>query len=330
MAVYCHKYKYGSNICMAAFYLSICLFFALSLFPYLLSCIGFGNLAGEVDFWDRNKIVSGKGLLATITAHHPTTHGWSPDSRFFMTATTFPRLREGNKFQIFKYNGPLVFEENVKDLYQSSWVNSPKGIYPDRPQSPKSKLSKDGVESAPEYVAPVPVKKEAYRPPHATGALAAQLRREKGLNVESKKIVHDVPLVKKVESVPVLNLIPGQAPPSVPKNNNKKKKKEKDDFDTGACEATPLPDVSTLSIKVDGDKKSDAKTESVKKIEEPAKLDSEGIQKKIKNLQKKLKQIEELKEKQKAGGEINEDQLTKIKTVHLIKTEIAYCEKLLK
>jgi uncharacterized protein with WD repeat len=138
----------------------------------------FGGVTDEVDFWDRHMIASGTGWLAKVRAHHHPTvhHEWSPDSRYFMTATLvsalrvpsfyssshhffksshitllttpfprhlrlrlrlqFPDIPEGNGYQIFKFNGGLVFEERVEGLTQASWRPRSRGIYPDRPQSP--------------------------------------------------------------------------------------------------------------------------------------------------------------------------------------------------
>ena len=38
----------------------------------------------------------------------PTSWQWAPDSRTFMTATLFPRMRQDNRVQIFDYRGELV------------------------------------------------------------------------------------------------------------------------------------------------------------------------------------------------------------------------------
>lgn len=133
----------------------------------------------------------------------------------------------------------MVFEEQVKDITQASWRPMPKGIYPDRPQSPQRK-GKDGEVATPLFVAPVPVKKQAYRPPHATGALAAEMRRSKE-SQEVKKIVYAKP-EEKTPSAPV-NLIPGLAAPTgkATKNNKKKKLAETDDGGDGEIPTLPAP-----------------------------------------------------------------------------------------
>lgn len=55
---------------------------------------GFGNLRGGMEMWDaaqRRKVVD-------IEAPETTLLQWSPDGEHFFTATTAPRLRQGNGF----------------------------------------------------------------------------------------------------------------------------------------------------------------------------------------------------------------------------------------
>lgn len=56
-------------------------------------------------------------------SHCSITHSWSPDSRFFLTASLAPRMNVDNGFNIFKYNGigPVVsyFVLSVLSLDQS-------------------------------------------------------------------------------------------------------------------------------------------------------------------------------------------------------------------
>jgi uncharacterized protein with WD repeat len=57
---------------------------------------GFGNIAGHIEFWDNNR----KKSIASIKAPGSTAWAWSPCSRFFLTATLFPRLRVDNGFKV--------------------------------------------------------------------------------------------------------------------------------------------------------------------------------------------------------------------------------------
>ena len=69
-----------------------------------LCLAGFGNLAGEMDFYDTNKKTH-MIKMGSNSAHCTIKFGWSPDSRYFMTSTLAPRMNVENGFKIFKYNG---------------------------------------------------------------------------------------------------------------------------------------------------------------------------------------------------------------------------------
>ena len=118
---------------------------------------GFGNLAGDMDFWDVNK----KKKMGSNTAHCAVGYGWSPDSRKFMVSTTAPRMNVDNGVKFFKYNGAGPIGSIDKEvLYEASWRPAAHGAYPDRPQSPLRKGE------APPAIAAQP-KVARYRPPGA-------------------------------------------------------------------------------------------------------------------------------------------------------------------
>jgi translation initiation factor 2A len=78
---------------------------------------GFGALQGDMEFWDRDK----KRKIGQANAKEASVHGWSPCSRFFLTATITPTLRVSNKYQLWKYNGLPLEEKPFPTLYQASW-----------------------------------------------------------------------------------------------------------------------------------------------------------------------------------------------------------------
>jgi len=121
-------------------------------------CGGYGNLAGGMDYWDRNKgkliprrIIILKGGESeeettkyvtikeaadlSITSSSPVVgHQWSPDSRTYLVSTTSPRMNVENGVQIYRYDGSLVEEsalpwDNVKyrpdKLLSAEYVPSP-------------------------------------------------------------------------------------------------------------------------------------------------------------------------------------------------------------
>jgi translation initiation factor 2A len=118
-------------------------------------CIaGFGNLAGEMDFYDVLRLRK----IGSNSAHAAVSHSWSSDSRHFLTATLSPRMNVDNGLKIFKYNGigPVV-AKSFDVAYDVVWKPVQAGIYPARGPSPKR-------EDAPVHVA-IPAAKEVYRPP---------------------------------------------------------------------------------------------------------------------------------------------------------------------
>jgi translation initiation factor 2A len=121
-------------------------------------CGGYGNLAGGMDYWDRNKgkliprrIIILKGGESeeettkyvtikeaadlSITSSSPVVgHQWSPDSRTYLVSTTSPRMNVENGVQIYRYDGSLVEEsalpwDNVKyrpdKLLSAEYVPAP-------------------------------------------------------------------------------------------------------------------------------------------------------------------------------------------------------------
>ncbi|CAK4712508.1 hypothetical protein LEN26_003295 [Aphanomyces euteiches] len=245
-----------------------------------LCLAGFGNLPGNMDFWDRNKLKK----LGSTKSECATCNGWSPDSRYFATATTHPRVRVDNGFKIFKYDGtgPVVSEARP-ELYDLQFRPAATGVYPNRPASPRSKDAEAVAAAAP----PAPVK-QAYRPPRGDGALAAMLRREDGAGARKLDRNKYVPAKTAAPS------IPGLEAPAVKKPSKSEKKKK-------AIEAA--------AAKAELER---VTQELLAKTEVKAELTAEEKQKKTKAIQKKLKQIAEIKAKQASGDTLNEDQLAKV------------------
>lgn len=135
---------------------------------------GYGNLAGGMDFWDRNKekmiprhiVDRGQGNFVTmkdpvdltLTSCSPVVgHQWAPDSRTYLVSTTSPRMNVDNGVFIYRYDGSLVDEKELPwdnnkykpdKLLSAEYVPAPFAgggnldeekeffYYPDRPQSP--------------------------------------------------------------------------------------------------------------------------------------------------------------------------------------------------
>jgi len=121
---------------------------------------GFGNLAGGMDFYDKNKLkpipqfdpVTGADLGSTGNkASCAVGYGWSPSSRYFMVSTTTPRMNVDNGVRLYKYNGLEVRDESIVTwdnakfgpglLLAAEFVPASSEVYPDRAQSPPPKRS---------------------------------------------------------------------------------------------------------------------------------------------------------------------------------------------
>ncbi|PKI33569.1 eukaryotic translation initiation factor 2A isoform X2 [Punica granatum] len=149
-----------------------------------LCLAGFGNLPGDMAFWDYLE----KKQLGATKAEWSVTSEWSPDGRYFMTATTAPRLQVDNGIKIFHPNGSLYYKKMFDKLYQADWkpespdrfgeiaelvksVGSMK-IEESKPQGQAKKSSQAAAK--PTTAIPPAQKPAAYRPPHAKSAAAVQ------------------------------------------------------------------------------------------------------------------------------------------------------------
>lgn len=149
-----------------------------------LCLAGFGNLPGNMAFWDTKE----KKQLGTTKAECSVTSEWSPDGCYFMTATTAPRLQVDNGIKIFHYNGSLYFKKMFDKLYQADWKPQSPDLFGEISELIKSieSLKVDatrvhGQSSKPSNAAtkimsanPPAQKPAAYRPPHAKNVAAVQ------------------------------------------------------------------------------------------------------------------------------------------------------------
>ncbi len=79
----------------------------------VLCLAGFGNLAGEMDFWDRHSLKK----IATVNASNTSQCEWCPNGSLVMNATLYKRLKVDNGINIYHYTGVLVHKEQTKELY---------------------------------------------------------------------------------------------------------------------------------------------------------------------------------------------------------------------
>ena len=130
---------------------------------------GFGNLAGQMDIYDLEKDYA---KICTIEASNASVCEWSPDGQYILTATTSPRLRVDNSVRIWHASGPLMYNEDLNELYHVCWRPQPVSSYPLKanPFSPipvphESAMRYLGAKKTPSKPA------GAYRPPGARGQI---------------------------------------------------------------------------------------------------------------------------------------------------------------
>ncbi|KAG5269411.1 hypothetical protein AALO_G00201720 [Alosa alosa] len=249
---------------------------------HILVLAGFGNLQGHMEVWDIKKYKQ----VSKPQAADATFFSWCPDGEHIVTATCSPRLRVGNGYKIWHYTGTVLYKEDTaagQELWEVQWQPFPAGTFPEKPIKYQAAPSELGSTEAKPT--------QAYRPP----AL-----RNKPVTASSK--LH--------EEEPPQNMRPGaagvqQMSKSALKNQKKReakkasKQQEKADVPQTEPEPTPTPANPAPASVSSGDHELD---------------------KKIKNVKKKLKAIEELKEQQASGKPLQKNQIDKMqKEAQLLK-----------
>ncbi len=125
---------------------------------------GFGNLPGDMAFWEPDKLK----LFGRATHFCSSVQHFAPNSRLLLSAALSPRIRVDNCFKVFTYTGKLVSDVPIPELYDAQWRPALAGVYPNQRHSATliepadfSKLA--GSAAAPGAAAPP--KRAAYVPP---------------------------------------------------------------------------------------------------------------------------------------------------------------------
>ncbi|KAG0701090.1 eukaryotic translation initiation factor eIF2A-domain-containing protein [Suillus ampliporus] len=87
----------------------------------LVALVGFGNLAGKIDIFDRRTL----SKICIIDAPNTSFCEWSPCGRFLLTGTLSPHLRVDNVMKVWHYTSGLVHMHPVEELYQAWWRLTP-------------------------------------------------------------------------------------------------------------------------------------------------------------------------------------------------------------
>jgi len=312
----------------------------------LMALAGFGNLAGKIDMFDRRTLTKVCSIDAPNTSHCE----WSPDGRFLLTATLSPRLRVDNGIKIWHCSGPLVHVQSIEELYQVSWRPTPiDGVPPFGATIPVAPEPSASVQDLAKVAKPAPTKPAgAYRPPGARGLATPSIFKREDEGGAARMPTNGTSTPPRTYNRSPAHgsngygqqngggrrHVPGAAPPHsaspTPDDREKKNKKKKDKKKENARErlaqeavsngdtvSPPKPEISVDQIDVQGvDDSSVPPTPS-------GELSLDPLAKKIRNLNKKLKAIEELKEKVKRGERLEVTQLKKIAGEADLRKELA-------
>jgi len=143
----------------------------------LICSAGFGNLSGEFDIWDHKKLKK----IGAGTAEYSSHIEWAPDSRHLVTGILFPRMRVDNGFKVWSYDGKMLYQETVEEIYQINWRPAAPNTFPNRPPSPR--LYSGAKTEAPA----APAKPAKYVHPNAVGRTVASIKREEDGPTKYKK-----------------------------------------------------------------------------------------------------------------------------------------------
>lgn len=274
----------------------------------ILAIAGFGNLRGEIEFWARDESKAAAAaassaaaggeykLLNKLHAADSTIFEWCPDSRHIITATTSPRLKVDNCFKVWHYTRGLQCTREYKELLDVRWKPHE---YPRRPISPVPQHQREAVVAE--------KTKQVYRPPGARGA-------------PSSIKLHEEEPAKKTEEMSKAAL----------KNKKKRDAKKAAAAAEGAREAgglveKPKTEEHLAAIAMTKALLQDPAPAKVVMLQDPDSSHTD-LEKRIRNLAKKLRQIEELKEKRDQGEFVQPNQLEKINSEPQVKEDIAKLE----
>lgn len=265
-------------------------------FGRLFMAGGFGNLPGDIDVWDKNKAL----CLSTVRIPCTVVCEWAADGRHFLSSSVFPRMRVDNFVQIVNYDGTVRAKLiDFQELYACKWRPSVSGLFEDTPPSPRI------VQIARNPTAPeneLEVKKAAYRPPGGSGALAEQMRKEREVENLKKAV--------KVKEVRVPGGAAVAAGPSASALRNARKKRAKDLVDKFEAAGGSWGKEESVASDVDPPQPPQVKSEGQV---DPAK--------RIRNLQKKLKEIAALRQ---GGLTLTPPQQAKLDSEPAVLAEIAH------
>jgi len=249
----------------------------------LVALAGFGNLNGQVDIWDVKRVRK----VGSYVVDCGCSIEWSPDSQLLLTAALSPKIRVDNGFTLWKYDGTRCHHSAYPILYEAKWQPAAASLFPLRriKSMPPGKLAAQSPTT--------PAKPAIYQPPSMRGQAPVVTREDTESQKPRKYRTDDKAEQKgKTVDVPV-----GAAPESKTALRNKQRRQRRK-------------------------QKGPEQTET-EQPQEGAETKQADPQKQIRAIQKKLRQIEQLKEKEAAGQQLDPSQRNKIAGADALERELA-------
>lgn len=274
-----------------------------------IAVAGFGNLPGDVAFHERTDKGSFQQLGST-RAEYGVQAEWAPDGRLLLIATTAPRLRVDNGITLYAYHGALLAKQPYQVLLDASWRPAKIGTYPDRPSSPgRTAGAAGGATANGKGAATGPAAKPAQ------GYVPPQLRDQAGGSASGSTISLSGPPKAAFRSSD--RLPPGAEPAektvsSVSKNARRRANKAKGKEGPGAEDAQNQNGTSQPAAEATSS--TAATTSSLagqQASQQSAAAEDRDPGKRAKALQKKLRQIQQLKDKAEQGA-LEPEQMQKL------------------
>lgn len=273
-------------------------------FGNLLIFGGFGNLPGYIEVWDLNQ----KKKITEHKAPDTTLLEWSPVGDVFLTATTAPRLRMCNGFKIWHHTGALLHETHwpeKQELLEVTWQKYSPGTLK---ENAISNVKVEGIASKTPQAS-----KQKYVPPGMRNSLGTA-----GDSTSSST----------PERAPIPGLPPGYRSSAQQAKDKKQKNKNKPNAQQASGPEQSGQNNRAMSVGANGKPggkeqkprpksapNQNATEANEEATQEPGKRQAGGDpekDKKIKNINKKLKDIKMLKEKHERGEKLEQNQISKM------------------
>lgn len=295
-----------------------------------LFCVaGFGNLSGTVDIWDREKLgtkgssleANAAGKIHSFDASNSSLFQWSPNGQFILTATLSPRLRVDNGVRVWHCTGKLVHIAMINELYQASWRPMLDALekYPFPSKIPAAPQPSPAAEEVAKAKSASKSSGGVYRPPGARSLPPSESRAQESSNGAAKGAYVPPGAARNAGN---RRTIPGAGPPGSaptgPAVSNK----------AGANKRTPSASNGVINMAADvgGTAANKESTQTQGNGTQDVDMAPGAIDKKIRNLSKKLKAIQDLKDKRDRGEKLEQTQLQKIAAESSLRSELSALE----